>query len=150
MRLSGCDSNTDLTPRLGIGLPKRKVWNGRSNQFLGVLRRESATHPRYPLPEHALTTIVLGVHHSHEIELCHFFVGIGRQRRGHNRARAGAGNHSRQQPLPEQLADHTDMQKAEHATTTEHQCRAAVTDVTAIEKIEFLLGRNDVVGQLGQ
>ena len=150
MRLSGCDSNTDLTSGLGIGLPKRQVWNGRSNQFLGVLRRESATHPRYPLPEHALTTIVVGVHHSHEIELCHFFVGIGRQRRGHNRARTGAGNHPGQESLSKQLADHTDMQKAEHTTATEHQCRAPVTDVTAIEKIEFLLGRNDFVGQLGQ
>ena len=44
MRLSRCDSNTDLTPRLGIGLPKRQVWDGRSNQFFGVLRRQSATH----------------------------------------------------------------------------------------------------------
>ena len=52
--------------------------------------------------------------------------------------------------MSKQFADHTDMQKAEHASTTEHQCGAPVTDVAAIEKIEFLLGGDDFIGQLGQ
>ena len=52
--------------------------------------------------------------------------------------------------MSEQLADHTDVQKAEHAAATEHQCGAPVTDVAAIEKIEFLLSRDDFIGQLGQ
>ena len=42
------------------------------------------------------------------------------------------------------------MQKAQHPPATEHQCRAPVTDVTAIEKFEFLLSGNDFFGQLGQ
>ena len=40
------------------------------------------------------------------------------------------------------------MQKPEHATAAEHQCGATVTDVTAIEKIEFLLGGDDFIKQL--
>ena len=78
MRLSGRHCNTDLTPGFGISLGKSEVGNRRSNQFFGVLGRESAAHPRHPLPENALTTIVVGVHHSHEVELCHFLIRIGR------------------------------------------------------------------------
>ena len=45
MRLSGRHRNTDLTPGFGISLGKGEVGNGRGNQFLGVLGRESAAHP---------------------------------------------------------------------------------------------------------
>ena len=42
------------------------------------------------------------------------------------------------------------MQEAQYAATAQHQCRAPVAHVTAVEKVEFLLGGDNVVRKLGQ
>ena len=150
MWLSGCHRDADLTTRFFIRFLESKIRDHAGHEAAQVtyinLRIGAEEHTgksaRFPLS--------FKVYIRRTIEMFQFLFGVGTDYTGNQRTCAGTGDHPWQQALFQQGFDHAQVIKTQHTTTTEHQRRAAITDIGTVEKIQFFLGRYQAVVQLRQ
>ena len=150
VRLRRRHRDTDLPAGLLIGLLEGQVRYHPRDQPPQVpdvyLRIGAEEHTG----EHARFLLRLEQDIGGAVKVLQLPVGMGAQHARHQRAGTGARNHPRQQALLQQGLDHAQMIKTQHAPAAEHQRRAAVANVGAVEKIELLLRVDQRVVDLRQ